>query len=371
MRAALESLRPGARGRTALTWLLAAGLVALLAGCGDENAPAQATPSPTPSLVPLADPAPAHAVRSITRSELSAIVYRLASEDLAGRGSGQGSDEVAARLIAQHFREIGLWYESGREGFLQRFSIGAGRGYTFNVIGVLPGIEPHYAERPLVIGAHFDHLGVSDGEIYPGADDNASGTALVMELAEAMVATGSWPRRPVIFAAFGGEELGLLGSRQWVSERLGQGGGSEPLLMINADMVGHVDSGGLRAIGVGPGDPLAEPLRILSLRNDAGQVAFYPDASGGSDHVPFAALGIPVVFLHTGLHARYHRPTDTADTLDYAGLEAVTRVAFELAWNVADVKQLPALTAPVLPAPSDWQTDHGVRPFVSPRLFGD
>jgi len=367
----LGFFHPATRGRAALGGVLAVGVVALLAACGDENAREQATPSPTPSLVPLADPAPANAVRSITRAELSAIVYRLASEELGGRGSGEGTDEVAARLIAQHFRDIGLWYESGRDGFLQRVPINAGRGYTFNVVGVLPGIEPQFAERPLVIGAHFDHLGEREGEVYPGADDNASGTALVMELAEAMVATGSWPRRPVIFAAFGGEELGLLGSQHWVSERLGQGGAFEPILMINADMVGHVASGGLRAIGVGPSAPLAEPLRILSARNGAGQVAFYPDAGGGSDHVPFAALGIPVVFFHTGLHARYHHPTDTADTLDYAGLEAATRVAFELAWNVVDVKQLPALPPPILPAPLDWQADHGVRPFVSPRLFGE
>jgi hypothetical protein len=345
------------------------GLIALFAACvADDDA--EPTPSPTPASewVPLGEPAPMHAVRSITSGELRAIVERLTSAEMAGRGSGQGGDAVAAREIAQHFQQIGLWLEGGQDGYTQRFTIAQGRGYTFNVIGVLPGVDPRFVETPLVIGAHYDHLGVRDGVIYPGADDNASGTALVMEVAEAMVATGAWPRRPVIFAAFGGEELGLLGSQHWVSRRFSGGDSSEPILMINADMVGHVNTGTLRALGVDSAAELAEPLRTIAQRNGAGALSFYPQAGGGSDHVPFAAIGVPVVFFHTGLHDRYHRPEDTADTLDYVGLEAAAKVVFELAWNVADVKQLPAIPRPLLPAPIDWKADHDARPFAAPHL---
>jgi hypothetical protein len=85
--------------------------------------------------------------------------------------------------------------------------------------------------------------------------------------------------------------------------------------------------------------------------------------------VPFAAIAVPVVFFHTGLHARYHRPEDTADTLDYVGLEAAAKVAFELLWNAADVKQLPTLPRPPQPEPADWNADHGGRPFPAPRWF--
>ncbi len=345
-------------------WVVLAGALFFNGCAGDESAP---TPSPSPATSqypPLGEPASAVGLRSITEAELRAAVTYLASPELAGRGSGSGGDVLAAQYIAQQFAQVGLWPEGGEDGFLQPFRINVGSGETFNVVGTLPGMDAGFADEPLVVGAHYDHVGVRNGAINPGADDNASGTAALMEIAEALTATGALPRRPVILAAFGGEELGLLGSREWVQKRFPGGATERPILMLNADMIGHVATGHLRALGVSSDDPLATALRAIALRHPVGEVWFIDNAGGGSDHVPFVALGVPVAFFHTGTHDLYHTPGDTAGTLDYVGLTEATRVIYELAWNVANVKRLPTLAPPMAPADDHWLIDHGLRPFL-------
>lgn len=350
---------------------LGAGTLLVLCLCGCANDTPLPTPSPSPSSVeypPLGEPASSRGLRSISEAELRAAVTYLASPELEGRGAGYGGDALAASYIAEQFARLGLWPEGGEGGFLQRFAISAGNGETFNVVGVLPGMDAQFADEPLVIGAHYDHVGQRDGVLYPGADDNASGTAAVLEIAEALTAGGTFPRRPVIVAAFGGEELGLLGSREWVQRRFPAGSTERPILMLNADMIGHVATGHLRALGVASADPLAAALRAIAFRQEIGEISFSGNAGGGSDHVPFASLGVPVVFFHTGLTDVYHTPRDTPDTLDYVGLTEAAKVIYELAWNVANVKRLPTLTPPPAPAAEHWQTDHGQRPFLKPTL---
>jgi len=191
-----------------------------------------------------------------------------------------------------------------------------------NVIGILPGVDPALASEAVVVGAHYDHLGRVDGVVYPGADDNGSGTAVVLGLARAFAAAGG-AGRTLVFAFFGAEELGLIGSRHYVNRP------AVPLDrtvgMVNFDMVGRLQG---RPLQVGGGD---SGSRLRALVSDAAQadgVALDVSGSpyGPSDHSRFYAAGVPVLFFFTGGHADYHRPGDTADKIDAAGMARVASV---------------------------------------------
>lgn len=219
------------------------------------------------------------------------------------------------------------------------------RGGAANVVAILPGTDPRLRGEAVVVGAHYDHLGRGGegslapdliGTVHPGADDNASGTAAVMALARAFAASGGAPRT-LVFIAFGGEELGILGSTHYVRHP------AFPLdktvLMVNLDMVGRLRDGKLYVGGVDSGVGLrgvvteAAKGLALELRGD-------PFAS--SDHAAFYPAGRPVLFLFTGAHGDYHRPTDTWDKVNATGLEAVTAFAARVVAVVAAEPTPPA-----------------------------
>lgn len=197
-----------------------------------------------------------------------------------------------------------------------------------NVVALLPGKGEH-ADEYVVIGAHYDHLGHGGpGSLAPwshgihhGADDNASGTSAVLELAERFVHLGPQPRS-ILFIAFTGEEKGLLGSGQFVNHPpvpLGK-----IVAMLNLDMVGRV-RGDKLLIG---GEHTADIFPKLIEKADAGLPLKLGEFGGGggmgpSDHMSFAMHRIPVLFLFSGLHLDYHRPTDTADKINYRGMDEV------------------------------------------------
>jgi peptidase M28-like protein/PDZ domain-containing protein len=200
-----------------------------------------------------------------------------------------------------------------------------------NVIGVLPGADPALASEAVVVGAHYDHLGRADGVVYPGADDNASGTAVVLGLARAFAAAGA-AGRTVVFAFFGAEELGLIGSRHYVSRPV------VPLdrtvAMVNFDMVGRLEG---RVMSVGGGD---SGSRLRTLVSNAAQlegvaVEINGSPHGPSDHSRFYSAGVPVLFFFTGGHSDYHRPTDTADKIDAAGMARVAAVGARVVERLA------------------------------------
>jgi len=192
-----------------------------------------------------------------------------------------------------------------------------------NVVGVLPGRDPALAAEAVVLGAHYDHLGRAGGIVYPGADDNASGTAVVLGLARAFAAAGGAPRT-LVFALFGGEEIGLLGSAHYTRH---------PALpvdrtaaMLNFDMVGRMKNERLNVGGVDSGTGLramvAGAARGAAVGLDVHATPFAP-----SDHASFYAAGVPVLFFHTGGHDDYHGPGDTADKINAAGMVEVARIA--------------------------------------------
>ncbi|HXG04122.1 MAG TPA: M28 family peptidase [Candidatus Binatia bacterium] len=261
-------------------------------------------------------------------------VKTLSAAEMEGRASGTPGAERAARHIAALFERAGLPPGGDGGGYFQRFPIASRRhggtdALAANVIGVLPGRDPERRHEAVVIGAHYDHLGrgapgsPAAGAIHHGADDNASGTAVVLALARAFAEAGGAPRT-LVFVAFAGEELGLLGSARYVEQP------PVPLartiLMINLDMVGRLRAGRLHVGGVDSG----HGLRALVEQAAGGlplDLQLHGDPWTPSDHTSFYAAGVPVLFLFTGLHPDYHQPGDTWNKINAEGLATVAAFA--------------------------------------------
>ena len=239
------------------------------------------------------------------------------------------------------------------------------RGRTANVVGILPGRDARLREEAVVIGAHYDHLGRGGegslapdavGVVHPGADDNASGVAAVLGLARAFAAAGG-AQRTLVFIAFSGEEMGLLGSAQYVRRP------AHPLertvLMLNLDMVGRLRE---RTLYVGGVDSAAGLRELVQAQAGGLTLSLRGDPFGPSDHSSFYAAGRPVLFLFTGAHADYHRPGDTWDRIDAAGLGEVTGFALRVIDAVAMVATPPAY-ARVAASPGSSGRGGGYGPF--------
>jgi hypothetical protein len=218
---------------------------------------------------------------------------------------------------------------------------------TANVVGIWPGSDPALDAEAVVVGAHYDHLGRGSpfslapdrgDAIHPGADDNASGTAALLGLAETLTRSGAG-RRSVVFVAFAAEELGLLGSTHYVGQPAVAL--ERTVTMVNLDSVGRLRDGRLHVMGVDTGQGLR------ALVEQAGQglpapLALRGAGVGSSDHTAFLNRGRPVVFFFTGPHADYHRPSDTWDRIDADGLRTVTMVAYRVVRALADREDRPA-----------------------------
>ena len=225
-----------------------------------------------------------------------------------------------------------------------------------NVMAVLPGVgwpqegtDAAAAKRPpetVVLGAHYDHLGyggansAAPGEhaVHHGADDNASGTALLVEVARMLKQEGPFPRT-ILFVAFSGEERGLLGSAHYAANA------AVPLAdtaaMVNLDMVGRLDGNKIVVHGTGTGTGLDALVdRFVAARGF--EAAKEPGGFGPSDHSSFYARKIPVLHLFTGSHSDYHRPTDTADKISYDGMVRITRLVADIVRDLATAPERPA-----------------------------
>ncbi|HEV8310197.1 MAG TPA: M28 family peptidase [Methylomirabilota bacterium] len=239
------------------------------------------------------------------------------------------------------------------------------QGETANVLGFLPGTDPALREEAVVIGAHYDHLGrgspfslapAQADEVHPGADDNASGTAAVMGLAEAFARGGT--RRSLVFAAFSGEELGLLGSSHYV--------GHPPVpiehtvAMVNLDSVGRMRDNQLYAMGVDTGQGLRALVEQAAVGLEV-KLLLRGDGVGPSDHTAFHNRERPVVFFFTGTHPDYHRPSDTWDKVNADGLRKVVAVAHRTVRALADRDD--RLTFVRVPAAAPPVSGGGYGPF--------
>ena len=227
-----------------------------------------------------------------------------------------------------------------------------------NVIGILPGMDPALAGEALVFGAHYDHLGLSNGAVYPGADDNASGTAVVVGLARAFAAAGPRPRT-LVFALFGAEEVGLVGSGRYVKAPAVEI--ARTAAMLNFDMVGRLRDGKLTVGGVESGSTLRAVVKEAA-RATGVSPSLRDSPYGPSDHSQFYGAGTPVLFFHTGAHPDYHKPTDTADKIDAAGMARIAALGAAIGERLAGDGRPAYVT---LPRPQRERPE----PSVGARVF--
>jgi aminopeptidase N len=233
-----------------------------------------------------------------------------------------------------------------------------------NIIAVLPGTDPRLAGESLVVGAHYDHLGLGEyggesadrGQVHPGADDNASGVALLLELARTLA--GRPHPRSIVFVAFTGEEAGRLGSRHYL-QQAGAFPVEHMIAMVNLDTVGRLGERPLTVLATGTAE---EWVHILQGAGYVTGVAVnaVADDIGSSDQTSFIAAGVPAVQFFSGAHADFHRPGDTLDKLDIAGMIKVARVLKETVDYLADRPQ--GLTATLREAPARGEAPDATPP---------
>ncbi|HUU35870.1 MAG TPA: M28 family peptidase [Vicinamibacterales bacterium] len=259
-----------------------------------------------------------------------ATVLALTGPGMDGRATDTPGGAKARAWIEARLRAIGVRPATG-QSYAQPFSFaadGGGMAQGTNLVALCPGSD---ADAPhIVVSAHYDHLGVRNGATYPGADDNASGVALLLAVAERCVTTPF--THPLLLVAFDAEERGLQGARAFLANPPVPA--ARLALDVNFDMVGRGDRGEIYVAGPGRW-PRLLPLLTPAVRQPGITVTFGHDTGGGhddwtsqSDHGVFHDAGIPFVYFGVEDHADYHQPTDTADKIATAFLDHVAAVVF-------------------------------------------
>ncbi|MEY4705129.1 MAG: hypothetical protein RL042_1331 [Nitrospirota bacterium] len=205
-------------------------------------------------------------------------------------------------------------------------------GLLMNVLAFLPGNDPQKTQEIIVIGAHRDHFGRQAGLLFPGADDNASGTAVMLEVARAMAQAGAKAKRTILFVSFSGEEQGLVGSRLYLERAVSPIGMTRAMINIDHAGIGN----GRLTIGVTGFEKnvALEAGQTVGLAEKLDLFGFFP----GGDHVPFKEAGIPTVTIVSGgIHPHFHKPGDRADTINPEILHNVARYVLTLAWQLANI----------------------------------
>lgn len=358
---------------------------------------------------------------TITESEITDMLTWLAHDDREGRMSGKKGNVAAAEYIKKEFESYGLKTEMQKFN-IRRMNPGpkneTGDDFTHNIIGILPG----KTDRVIIIGGHMDHIGYGPqmsrfggGQIHNGADDNASGSTAVLEIAEAFSSMFAMkveyencicenqqcvnykktiqksqlckecgrhtrtiytedvanfkmdqPEHTIVFICFSAEEMGLIGSRHYVSQ-LSKAELAKIDLMVNFDMVGWLKD--QKSVTISGIKPIPELVSIVEKLNPDYPVRFVPGSSGsgGSDHASFGNAGVPYAFFHTGLHDHYHKPSDDVDKIDFKGQTVVTKFAFEMIYEF-DKAKLTRKVSMNYPALNDFIHDHGHPETPFPHL---
>lgn len=290
---------------------------------------------------------------NVSEQNLKKTVSYLASDELKGRLTGSEGEKKASEFISKEFKSLKLKPRNGKSYF-QDFTYdlklnpheesSAVQINSRNVIGYLD----NKASKTIIIGAHYDHLGLnehhnstlmnSDGQIHNGADDNASGVSAVLELARIFSQNKTKEKANYVFALFSGEEDGLMGSKKFAEEVKNQY--PNVISMINLDMIGRLNKDkDLTVGGVGTSPVFGEMIKKYK---PAGfNLAIDSAGVGPSDHTSFYLKDIPVLFLFTGTHSDYHKPTDDTERVNFTGLRNITHYVFNLANGLAEVENIP------------------------------
>jgi hypothetical protein len=291
----------------------------------------------------LVHPARAQQPLQPDQGRLRAVVELLASPEFAGR-KGPAAEKTVSYLSEQ-FRRLKLEPLFDREFTQPIPGKEPGTVQGRNVGARLRGSDAALRDEWVIVAAHFDHLGVRGGKLYPGADDDASGVAMMLEVARSMVQAPSPPKRSLMFIGFDLEEAGLFGSRYFVAHP--PVAIEKVALCITADMIGRSLAGVCPSHVFVMGTENAPGLRpwIHEAAHDRPLTVGILGADimvlNRSDYGPFRTRSVPFLFWTTGENPQYHRPDDTADTLDYRKLTAISRMIHQVVVKAADAPSLP------------------------------
>ncbi|MBL7847088.1 MAG: M20/M25/M40 family metallo-hydrolase [Cyclobacteriaceae bacterium] len=325
---------------------------------------------------------PATWAQSPQPGNILAHVSFLASDELQGRGTGTEGERMAAKYIESKFKKLKLKPYGDNKTYRQQFDFKGGMhgtgeaGKAMNLVGYLDNGAP----TTVIIGAHYDHLGMGNqgssldpnpaGKIHNGADDNASGVAGLLELARYLKTNKVKEKNNFLFLCFSGEELGLYGSDYFVEH---------PTIdlasvnyMINLDMVGRLDpkNGGLSVSGSGT-SPGWEPL-LKKLSTQEVPITTDSSGTGPSDHTKFYLKKIPVLHFFTGSHSDYHKPSDDADKINAQGEVAVLKVIINVIEQTDTQPKLAYLTtkSKSMGGSRSFKVTMGVMPSYSSKAAG-
>ena len=290
---------------------------------------------------------------TITVEDLKKHVFTLASDEMEGRNTGDKGQKMAAAYLADQYKKMGLPGNHLTDDYYQIVPLEAlkkrSKNPSENVIAFIEGTEK--PNEILVITSHYDHVGIKDGKIYNGADDDASGTSAVVEIAEAFAKAkkaGYGPKRSILFINFTGEEKGLLGSAYYAENS------TYPMenfvAALNIDMIGRIgydhpgDENYVYVIGA---DRLSSELHVINENANNKYVNMDLDYTYNaaddknrfyyrSDHYNFAKHNVPIIFYFNGVHDDYHKHTDTPDKIHLELLTKRTKLVFYTAWEIAN-----------------------------------
>ncbi len=277
-----------------------------------------------------------------SKDRMMSHINYLASKELKGRGLGTAELDLAADYIAGLFKKYGLkpiddtYFQEFKYKFKEK-----GKLKLKNIIGIIPGSDPELKESPVVLSAHYDHLGLGwpdvhigdEGKIHYGADDNASGVAILLEIAKTLGKSFK-PKRTIIFVAFTGEEAGLIGSRYFINNIKSDFTGNV-FANVNLDTDGRLFDKKLMVLN----GNTAKEWKYIFMGTDYTtgiKSVVIEKELDSSDQFSFIEKGIPAIQLFTGAHQDYHRPTDTPDKIDGEGLVKVCTVTKEVIEYLAD-----------------------------------
>jgi hypothetical protein len=293
---------------------------------------------------------------SITPAELSKHLYIVADDNMEGRNTGEPGQKRAGEYLINEYKKNGISFPKGASDFYQKVpSDFMKRGFapklndSENIWAFIEGSEK--PQEILVISAHYDHVGIKNGEVFNGADDDGSGTVALLEIAQAFNEAkkqGFGPKRSILFLHVTGEEHGLHGSRFYSENPLFPI--ENTIADINIDMIGRRDTLHPKTnnyVYVIGSDRLSSELHTINEEVNAKYTQLeldykYNDRKDPeriyfrSDHYNFAKKGIPAIFFFNGIHADYHQSSDTPDKIEYDALAKRAQLAFVLAWELAN-----------------------------------
>ena len=306
---------------------------------------------------------------SITLEELSDLIYEFSSDKFEGRNTGEPGQKLAVEFIRNFYKSNNIIKADNTEDYFQKFLVDFNNREvtrpgninednidlvkTENVAAIIEGSI--YPNEYIVLTAHLDHVGIEDGEIFNGADDDGSGSMALLEIAEAFKLAeldGNRPKRSVVILHVSAEEKGLLGSKYYTDNPLYPL--DETITNLNVDMIGRTDptrnSNNDEYIYLIGTDRLSSMLHNTSEKVNNNTVKLELDYRFNvwddpnrfyerSDHWHFAKNNIPVIFYFSGTHEDYHMPSDTADKIRYDLLTKRTKLIFHTAWEIANMEE--------------------------------